>query len=43
MEYSKKIDKKWQEKWKSENLYKYDPNNKGEKFYALEMFSYPEV
>lgn len=41
MEYSKKIDKKWQEKWKKENLYKYDPNGKGEKFYTLEMFSYP--
>ena len=41
MEYSKKIDQKWQEKWKKENLYKYDPNGKGEKFYTLEMFSYP--
>lgn len=41
MDYSKKIDKKWQEKWKSENLYKYDSNNEGEKFYTLEMFSYP--
>ncbi len=41
MEYSKKIDQKWQEKWKKENLYKYDPNAKGEKFYTMEMFSYP--
>ena len=41
MEYSKKIDQKWQEKWKKEELYKYDPNSKKEKFYALEMFSYP--
>ena len=41
MEYSKKIDGKWQKKWKEENLYKYDPNGKGEKFYTLEMFSYP--
>lgn len=41
MEYSKAIDKKWQEKWKKEELYKYDPNAKGEKFYTMEMFSYP--
>ena len=41
MEYSKKIDKKWQEKWKSENLYKYNPNENKEKLYTLEMFSYP--
>ncbi len=41
MEYSKEIDKKWQEKWKKENLYKYNPNAKGEKFYTMEMFSYP--
>ncbi len=41
MNYSKEIDKKWQTKWKEQNLYKYDPNAKGEKFYTLEMFSYP--
>lgn len=41
MEYSKKIDEKWQQKWKEKNIYKYDIDNKGEKFYTLEMFSYP--
>ena len=41
MEYSKKVDQKWQSKWKEEKLYKYDPNKKGEKFYTMEMFSYP--
>jgi len=41
MAYSKEIDKKWQKKWKEEGLYKYNPDNKGEKFYTMEMFSYP--
>ena len=41
MEYSKQTDKKWQKKWEEKDLYKYDFNKKGEKFYTLEMFSYP--
>ena len=41
MGYSKEIDKKWQEKWKEEGLYKYNPDNNKEKFYTMEMFSYP--
>ncbi len=41
MEYSKKVDAKWQKKWKEEELYKYNPDEKKEKFYTLEMFSYP--
>lgn len=41
MKYSKEIDKKWQEIWKKEGLYKYNPDSKKEKFYTLEMFSYP--
>ncbi len=41
MEYSKKIDAKWQKNWKEKNVYKYDMNSKKEKFYTLEMFSYP--
>ncbi len=41
MNYSKKIDQKWQEKWKKEELYKYDMNGEGQKKYILEMFSYP--
>ena len=31
------IEKKWQKKFSKEKLY----NNKGEKFYCLEMFPYP--
>ena len=41
MNYSKEIDKKWQEKWKKEDVYKYHPDSKKEKFYTMEMFSYP--
>ena len=41
MEYSKKIDAKWQKKWKENDIYKYDMQSKKEKFYTLEMFSYP--
>lgn len=43
MGYSKEVDKKWQQKWKEEELYKYNPEGKGEKFYTLEMFSYPSA
>ena len=43
MEYSKEIDKKWQKKWKENNVYKFDPNSKKEKLYTLEMFSYPSA
>ncbi len=41
MEYSKKIDAKWQKKWEEKEVYKYHINNKNKKFYTLEMFSYP--
>ena len=41
MEYSKKVDEKWQKEWKEKNAYKFDINGKGEKLYCLEMFSYP--
>ena len=41
MEYSKNTDKKWQEKWKKENVYQYNSNSKNKKLYTLEMFSYP--
>ncbi len=43
MEYSKKIDEKWQKKWKEKDIYRFDSNNKGEKLYVLEMFSYPSA
>ncbi len=34
-------EKKWQKKWAQTNLYKFDENSKKEKYYVLEMFSYP--
>ena len=37
--YGTAIDKKWQKKWEETELYKFDPNNEGEKLYVLEMFS----
>ena len=37
----KKIEEKWQKKWKETGLYRYDPSSKKEKLYCLEMFSYP--
>ena len=41
MEYSKKIDAKWQKKWKENETYKYNMDDKKDKLYVLEMFSYP--
>lgn len=41
MEYSKEVDKKWQEKWQENEIYKYNPENLGKKLYTMEMFSYP--
>ena len=41
MSYSVDIDRKWQKKWEETELYKYDPDKKGDKLYCLEMFSYP--
>lgn len=37
------IEKKWQEKWNEEGLYKFDKNNLDKKYYLLEMFSYPSA
>lgn len=39
--YGTAIDKKWQEKWEKEELYKFDPSKLDKKLYVLEMFSYP--
>ena len=39
--YGTAIDKKWQNKWNETELYKFNPENPGEKLYVLEMFSYP--
>lgn len=35
------IEKKWEDKWKKDKLYKYDPSSDSKKLYCLEMFSYP--
>lgn len=35
------IEKKWNEKWEKDNLYKFDENKLNKKYYLLEMFSYP--
>lgn len=35
------IEKKWENKWKDSNLYKFDADSKKKKLYCLEMFSYP--
>ena len=35
------IEKKWQKKWKESGLYKFDSCSDKEKYYMLEMFSYP--
>ena len=39
--YGTNIDNKWQKKWDETELYKFNPENPGEKLYVLEMFSYP--
>ena len=35
------VEVKWQKKWEEDGLYKFDPKSKKEKYYCLEMFSYP--
>ena len=37
------IEKKWNEKWEKDNLYKFDEKRLDKKFYLLEMFSYPSA
>ncbi|KAI4453482.1 leucyl-trna synthetase [Holotrichia oblita] len=39
--YSKATDEKWQKKWRDTALYKFDEAKIKNKFYLLEMFSYP--
>ena len=41
MKYNIDVDKKWLARWEHDGIYKYNPGAHGEKFYALEMFSYP--
>ncbi len=40
MEFNR-IEEKWQRRWEESELYKYVPDAKKEKFYMMEMFSYP--
>ncbi|MBR2323626.1 MAG: class I tRNA ligase family protein [Clostridia bacterium] len=35
------IEKKWQQKWKESNVNAFDNSNPDNKYYVLEMFSYP--
>ena len=37
----KEIDKKWQDRWEKEGLFKMDPSSPKEKYYCLMMFPYP--
>ncbi|MCI5726737.1 MAG: leucine--tRNA ligase [Clostridium sp.] len=39
--YNTKIDEKWQKKWETDEIYKFDPTKLEKKLYTLEMFSYP--
>lgn len=39
--YSEKIDAKWQKSWEESGIYHFDPDSPKEKIYLLEMFSYP--
>lgn len=41
--YNKEVDKKWQKKWEEAELFKFDENKDGDKYYMLEMFSYPSA
>ncbi len=40
MDYTK-IEKKWQEKWADTRLYSFDKSDMDNKYYVMEMFSYP--
>ncbi|MEX0920471.1 MAG: leucine--tRNA ligase [Candidatus Pacearchaeota archaeon] len=37
----KKIEKKWQDRWKEKKIFEVKSDSKKEKFYCLEMFPYP--
>jgi len=41
MAYSVEIDRKWQKKWDDSKANQFDPSNRNNKLYVLEMFSYP--
>jgi len=35
------VEKKWQKIWKEQNIFKFNPHSKADKYYVLEMFPYP--
>ncbi len=37
----REIEKKWQDRWKKENIFKVEMDTKKEKYYILEMYPYP--
>ncbi|MGI6005506.1 MAG: leucine--tRNA ligase [Christensenellales bacterium] len=39
----KSIEEKWRQKWNETKLYAFDPSRAEEKYYCLEMFSYPSA
>jgi len=41
MERINEIEEKWRSRWEKEKLYQFKKDDKKEKFYVLEMFSYP--
>jgi len=41
MPYSAEVDKKWQKRWADTRLYSFRKERADNKFYCLEMFSYP--
>ncbi|MDD4324697.1 MAG: leucine--tRNA ligase, partial [Eubacteriales bacterium] len=43
MSYSKEIDRKWQKIWDDSNLAAFDEKRIADKYYVLEMFSYPSA
>ncbi|MEN9406045.1 MAG: hypothetical protein RLZ12_329 [Bacillota bacterium] len=43
MNYSVKIDKKWQKRWEEQSLYKFNKDRIAKKLYCLPMFSYPSA
>ncbi|MCM1289945.1 MAG: leucine--tRNA ligase [Corallococcus sp.] len=35
------VEQKWNKLWQEQNVYRFDPDDAGNKYYMLEMFSYP--
>ncbi|MDD4955464.1 MAG: class I tRNA ligase family protein, partial [Candidatus Omnitrophica bacterium] len=43
MEYTKEIDKKWQQFWEEKGIFKTDASDTKNKYYCLVMFPYPSA